>query len=270
MVREEKNFTSNDLKLNIVYDNENNENNENNKSNEYNTEDDNSEFICDNTSKIININNEEDTNKDEDDENSISIDELLEEESKSLKLKILRSVIPLVMVIGMISLVYGLYNVIAHIVNSINSTMPTSHIYVCDDPNTKNDFDNWLSDDLELNWVPTYLVIKNNQVLGAFPGDIPVDEFTSNLTMCILLDSPTKTLPNTSITNIDGKTNYLSNIFKNTDDIYILEIHWIDCKDCIHQDDNYTNDIYETISTKNIYRYYVKSDKNKVVEKYNN
>lgn len=210
----------------------------------------------------------EEFKSDEENDLTVDVNELLKEESNSVKHKILKAIIPLIMTFGLISLIYGLYNIGAHIINSLNSKMSTSHVYVCDDPNNKSDFDNWLSNDLELSWVPTYLVIKNNQVVGAFPGDIPEDTFMSNLTMCILADSTIENLPNTSITNIDGDTKYLSEIFKNTNDIYILEILWIDCDDCKHQDDYYTDEIYSSISTSNVYRYYIKSDINKVIDKF--
>ena len=45
----------------------------------------------------------------------------------------------------------------------------------------------------------------------------------------------------------------------------ILEISWLTCKDCIEQDNNFTEAIYSKYSTEQIYRYYLKSKKDEVI-----
>ena len=145
--------------------------------------------------------------------------------------------------------------------------MPTSHVYVCDNPNHKSDFDNWLHDEVEVDWVPEYVIIRNGTVIGKFPGDIDEDEFSSKLSLCAAYNIPLAELPNYSISNINGDRKSLKELFGDNK-IYVLEIHWIDCKDCKEQDEKYTDSIYSKHTTDNIYRYYVKSDINKVKEKY--
>lgn len=156
--------------------------------------------------------------------------------------------------------------------------MPRDHVYVCDNPNHDSDFDTWLKqtigrkyDDGEMHlWVPTYAIINDGYVIAAFEGDIAEIEFSDKLTTAYAFTSNMQLdelkLPNYEISNLKGEREKVSTLFG--EGTYILELHWIDCPDCIHQDENYTDSIYEKYTTKNIYRYYIKSDFDKVNEKY--
>lgn len=147
------------------------------------------------------------------------------------------------------------------------TTIDNSHIFVCDNPNHHSDFDNWLLKECNVKSVPTYLVIKNNYVIGIFPGNISESEFTNYLGTCLINDINYYSLPDYMITNLNKKSYTLSNISK--EDYYILEISWIDCDDCKNQDKYYTNKIYYKYTTNQIYRYYINSEFNKVYNKYN-
>lgn len=175
--------------------------------------------------------------------------------------------LPIMIIVLVIVGVGFLFNTIKSNYIHKKITMPTSHVYVCDNPNHKSDFDNWLHDEVEVDWVPEYVIIRNGTVIGKFPGDIDEDEFSSKLSLCAAYNIPLAELPNYSISNINGDRKSLKELFGDNK-IYVLEIHWIDCKDCKEQDEKYTDSIYSKHTTDNIYRYYVKSDINKVKEKY--
>lgn len=144
--------------------------------------------------------------------------------------------------------------------------MPKDHVYVCDNPEHRSDFENWIKDDLGVDWVPSYIVVKDGTVIGAFNGDIEKSYFDMILGTTLSLDTPYIDLPDFEITNLKGERAPVNEIFG--EGTYIIEYHWIDCPDCIHQDENYTDDIYKYYSTEMFYRYYVKSDLEKVREKY--
>lgn len=183
--------------------------------------------------------------------------------TKSIK----RKIIKYVSIVSIIAILYGLYNIGKNVYAKEYTSMKTSHVFVCDNPEHKSDFDNWLHDELSLDWVPTYVIIKDGSILSKFPGDIDIEEFSTKFAMSIAYDMPLLELPNYEISNIDGERKSIRELFSNG--TYVLEVHWIDCEDCQHQDETYTDSIYEKYHTAMIYRYYIKSDKEKVQEKYN-
>ena len=71
-------------------------------------------------------------------------------------------------------------------------------------------------------------------------------------------------LPDYSISNIVNDTKTLKDI-SSQHKMIILEISWLTCKDCIEQDNNFTEAIYSKYSTEQIYRYYLKSKKDEVI-----
>ena len=141
-------------------------------------------------------------------------------------------------------------------------TLPKSHVFVCDNPKHLSDFDTWLKEDCNITWVPSYIVIKDGYVIGAFDGCIPLSEFDSQLGTALALSIPVLKLPDYYIYDLDNSPHKVSDKFSNG--FYILEIVWADCKDCIYQDEHYTNDIYKKYSNGIIYRYYIKTDKEQV------
>lgn len=146
----------------------------------------------------------------------------------------------------------------------VKAKMPLSHVYVCDNPTNYSDFDNWVKS--LTNWVPSYIIIKDGYVINVFEGGIDEDEFTDKLGSSVSNNTQIAELPNYSITNLEGARQSIQEIFK--EGTYVLELHWIDCKDCIYQDENFTDKIYYKFGTDIFYRYYIKSEHNKVVEKY--
>lgn len=151
------------------------------------------------------------------------------------------------------------------IIYNKRTTMDKSHVFVSDSTTRDSEFDEWILD--EVNWVPTFLIIKNKKEIGYIRGTINEPDFTSELGTIAINPNQDRPLPNLSITNIEGKTMNLNDIFYD-DEIYILELHWIDCPDCIEQDEKFTEQIYARYSTSHIYRYYMNSDKQKVIDKY--
>lgn len=145
-----------------------------------------------------------------------------------------------------------------------NSLLDPSHVYICEDKET-DEFYQWLKTNLELNWVPSYIIIKDKKVVGKFNGDISLVIFKD------LVKDKTydEELPTYTITNIDGQSTTLKDLIKD-DELYILEVHWIDCPDCIHQDENFTRQIYFSYKPERFFRYYVNSDLEKIKEKYEN
>ena len=192
------------------------------------------------------------------------------------KLKgLITSLRPLILAIGICLIVYASFLLVKGIWLDMRSEMKTSHVYVSDNPEHNSDFDEWLKENaVTMNddgssklWVPTYLIIKNGAYIGKFRGDISETEFSEKLATIVNFNMPVAEFPNYAITNLDDERKTLSEIF-GKNGVIIMEIHWIDCPDCKHQDEEYTNDIYAKYSADMFYRYYIRSDKNKVLEKY--
>lgn len=141
------------------------------------------------------------------------------------------------------------------------TTMPTSHVYI-----ESEEFTTWLEDNIGLNWAPTYIIIKNNRVIGSIKGGIPEKQFTSQLGTILASDFNMADLPEIEITNIDNQTTMANNTFGNG--LIILEISWIGCPDCEYQDENFTYDVYMKYGTSVIYRYYINSSPNEVIAEY--
>lgn len=142
--------------------------------------------------------------------------------------------------------------------------MVQSHVFVCDNPKNKSDFDLWMmnEDGVGLNWVPSYLICTQGKVLGLIRGDIPVEEFTAqyNYIVSTPLGSAFDDYCEYDIANLNGQRYKLSDIFPNDGNVYVLEISWIGCPDCEHQDTNYTRDIYNAYDTQFFYRYYINTE----------
>ena len=145
--------------------------------------------------------------------------------------------------------------------------MPTSHVFVCDNPKHHSDFDNWLSYDLKIDWVPNYIIINNSKVIGAIKGDISEKEFTYKVNNLLSFNYEYSDLPDFKINNLNSEYKTLKDIMNNSG-FYILEISWLGCKDCEHQDKYYTKSIYAKYSTNSIYRYYINSEYNDVKKLY--
>lgn len=184
--------------------------------------------------------------------------------------------IKFLVIVVVIAILYGLYTVGRKAYIHDHTTMKTSHIYVCDNPVHDSDFDGWLrenaitmgEDEKSAFWVPTYLVIKDGVMISKFRGDIDLPQYKTYFSLSLTYDlsSEGNRLPNYEISNLDGERSNIQSLFGNG--TYVLEIHWIDCPDCQHQDDNYTQSIYDWGHTDYIYRYYIKSDLDKVQVKY--
>ena len=141
------------------------------------------------------------------------------------------------------------------------------HIYVCDNPEHDSTFDKWIREELGVDWVPTYIVIKHNNIIGAIRGGIPEEQFSNQLSSIIINEAVGIDLTDAEVTNLNDERKPFKDIF--TDDgLYILEISWVDCKDCIYQDENFTDEIYEKYGVKTFYRYYIRSEKEKILEKH--
>lgn len=180
--------------------------------------------------------------------------------SNSKKLLIIFSII---LLLG--ALVFGLYKFYVY----KRTTIPTSHIYVSDNPNHKSDFDKWLTEDLKMSWVPSYVIINNKKVIGVINGGISEKELTSKIGTCLAVNYEYCNLTDLEITNLDGDRKSLNEIISNNG-LYILEISWYGCEDCEYQDKHFTKDVYLTYSTNIIYRYYINSNFNDVKNLYNN
>ena len=178
----------------------------------------------------------------------------------------MKSIVKKVSIIIIISIVLVFITVLSyHLYKNSRTTMPTSHIYVSDNPNHKSDFDKWITKDLKVSWVPSYIIINNKKVIGVINGGISEKDLTSKIGTCLALNYEYSDLTSLEITNLNGDRKPLSDIISNTG-LNILEISWYGCKDCEYQDKNFTNDVYYKYSTKIIYRYYINS-KVKDVEK---
>lgn len=163
----------------------------------------------------------------------------------------------------------GLFIGISIFRNKMYRTMPPSHIFVCDNPSNDSEFDTWMKEKIGLNWVPTYLVIKNDVIIGSIRGGIPEKQFTSELTYILMKNWQIEELPDIPVSNVEGTRDSFKNLLPNNDNFYIIEISWVQCPDCIFQDENFTQEIYDKYSTQLFYRYYIHSTTDEVLDKYN-
>ena len=148
----------------------------------------------------------------------------------------------------------------------IRTTISKSHVYVTDNEEELTDFDNYIKEELDISWVPTFLIIKNKTIMGTVKGTINEELFSEDLATCLIHNYEIGTpLPEQfKITNLDGETKSLPEIIT-TDDLYIIEISWFDCKDCIEQE-KYNKAIFAKYNANKFYYYYLKSNRDKVYE----
>ncbi len=173
------------------------------------------------------------------------------------------------LIISLIVVVFiGLTVLANYMYTNARKIMPISHVYVCDNPTEDSEFDVWMKNELGLNWVPTYLIIRNDYVIGTIKGGIPESQFTSELGTILINNWQIAELPDIEISNVNGERQVLADVLPNNDSFYILEISWVDCLDCIFQDENFTEDVYLKYGTNIIYRYYIHSTQEEVLAKY--
>lgn len=149
------------------------------------------------------------------------------------------------------------------------TNMPASQVFICDNPKHHSDFDKWLLEDCNVSWVPSYIIIQNDKVIGKIDGNIPEKTFSSKLGSALINNYAICDIPDYKITNLDGNSYTLSELTPDKDSFYILEISWANCEDCEAQDKNYTKSIYNKYSTKHIIRYYINSEQDDVKTLYN-
>lgn len=146
--------------------------------------------------------------------------------------------------------------------------MVESHVFVCDNPKNKSDFDLWMmkEDGVGLNWVPSYLICTQGKVLGVIRGDIPLEDFKTQYDFIVTspIDSAFDDFCEYDIQNLNGNRYKLIDFMPADGNVYVLEISWATCPDCIHQDENYTQDIYNAYDTQFFYRYYINTELSEV------
>lgn len=171
-------------------------------------------------------------------------------------------------ILGSLFLVFASMFVFSIIRTNIRKTMPLEHVFVCDNPSNDSEFDTWMKEELGLNWVPTYYIVRNDIIVGSIRGGVPEKQFTSELGTILIQNNDFGELPDLPVSSLKGQRDSLKNILPNDNNFYIIEISWITCPDCIFQDENFTEDIYYKYGTNNIYRYYIHSSQEEVLEKY--
>ena len=167
-------------------------------------------------------------------------------------MKFSKKLLIIISIFLLLGALFGLYKLFL----SKYATLPTSHIYVSDNPNHKSDFDKWLTEDLKIDWVPSYVIINNKKVIGVINGNIPYEELHHKIENCMMINYEYCDLTNLEISNLDGERKSFNDIIP-SNGFYILEISWYGCKDCEYQDKHFTKDIYLNYSNNIIYRYII-------------
>lgn len=140
-------------------------------------------------------------------------------------------------------------------------------VFVCDNKDKYSKFDDWLKKDLEIDWVPTFVIIYDNTILDQFASR-DVKELDDKIGSDLIAynsykemnnndESYNKNISNEKITNLNGKSISFSSLVKDGG-LYILEVHKAGCPDC---------EEYDKIDARNVrkkyggqlYRYYIKS-----------
>lgn len=159
-----------------------------------------------------------------------------------------------------LTIAFTAYNIIRH----KRMTLSTSHIYV-GEKNNDSEFDKWITDEVKVDWVPTFLVIKDNKILGFIRGPRNSREFKSDLGT-VLINNIGIDVADLPITNLDGETKSFADIVANND-LTFVEIARIDCLDCEEQL-KFNPQIYLRYNSSNFYIYYIHSDKQEVMNKH--
>ena len=170
-------------------------------------------------------------------------------------------------------------------------------IFVSSAQKELSDFDMWLTEEIGLDWVPSYLVLEGHYVLGVIKGGLSIRETKEQLAE--LKNGPiANSMSLFDIYNPFSKstTNFVE-VLPETG-LNIIEIHMIGCKDCEEVDgvpgeykhpkldengefieDEYeivtitgnelcsTNEIRQSINA-NYFRYYVRSTYEAVIKNY--
>lgn len=179
--------------------------------------------------------------------------------------------------------------------NSTNLTF--DEIFVSVTEKELSDFDNWLTKEVGLDWVPSYLVLDGHNVLGIIKGGLSASETKEKLVE--LKNNPMNILMcDLDIYNPFSKTTTTFIQTLPETGLNIIEVHMIGCKDCeevdgipgeyrhpkLDENGEFIDGEYETIiitgnelcSTDeirqaidaNFYRYYVRSTNEDIIEKY--
>lgn len=140
----------------------------------------------------------------------------------------------------------------------------------------KSDFDKWLIDTVGINWIPTYVVITDDKVIGyirvqdKFDADMFWDELgTIEINYNITQGEYAFDLTDIPITSLTGETKTLKELQDSSKKLMILEVHLYDCPDCEFHDLADVYNIYKTYSGRiDFYRYYYGSNRDNVYNYY--
>jgi hypothetical protein len=148
--------------------------------------------------------------------------------------------------------------------NNLPIELPYKNIFVSDKEKELSDFDNWLCDEVGVDWTPSYIILQGHDVLGIIKGT-DFNTFKKELNKLNKLDV---SISNDLLYNpFFDTTHKFSDILKN-DELNIIELHMIGCKDCEELDNNgITNDIRRNVNA-SFYRYYIRSTVADVLDKY--
>lgn len=212
-----------------------------------------------------------------DDENIKDIDEVVEETTDSIeetKSEVItdvealgykqskRLLFTIIFCIVLFSIMSGTYLFIRH----KKMTLHKSNIFVCDNSKEYSQFDDWIMEDLGVDWVPTFLVFRDGKYVGMIRGTINVYDFKSELGTALIYSKNTE-VPDYYITNIKNETKSVKELVAGKD-LCFIEVSWLDCPDCVDQE-KLNPEIYAKYDAANFYIYYIKSTMEDVSNHYN-
>jgi hypothetical protein len=106
-----------------------------------------------------------------------------------------------------------------------------NHLLVSTSGKQYSEFDHFLLDEVGLNWVPSYLVIENKQIIGVIRGGLSSIDTKDALNTLLMANNRIDLPEHTTVFVVDK-----DNIFELkdllTDKLTLVEVHMHGCKDC--------------------------------------
>jgi len=199
-----------------------------------------------------------------------------------------------VFLVTTIIVILGICIAAASLIKTVTTKFTIDDVFASTSEMEKSDFDVWLTDEYGLSWVPSYLVCKDKHIIGVIAGGQSVSDTLSQFRAIKNNPDTNEDISNFYVYSLATKQQItLDNILP--DGYCLIEVHKLGCKDCEYADgESGTYELYDGkneysvtidkaatgVSTKvkqyfegvsgiKVIRYYIKSDYDKILKKFN-
>ena len=151
------------------------------------------------------------------------------------------------------------------LIHRYKTMIPRENVFVDIDDEESDAFVNYIKNDLQIDWVPTFIVVQDGKYIGTIKGQVDTEDFDAQFSKVLSFPNEQE-MPDFTLTNINDEKVKLSDITNR--DICFIELAWVKCPDCIEQDD-YNIHIFDDYGSHKFYIFYFNSDVDEVKAKYN-